>query len=98
MRVFLRAFFYTCRHLFPDACIIAGPLLLSLSDNDLANLLLVTHPLHRRKIEIGVTRLIERGEWPSEDQPKREALFCAIERVVCEFPPLPRQHFFISNL
>jgi cytidine deaminase len=47
------------QHLFRD-CSVDGFLLLSLSSSDLKLLLRIEHPLHRRKAEQGIQRLIER--------------------------------------
>lgn len=47
------------QHRFREASV-DGPLLLSLHDTDLQHLLSVSHPLHRRKIELGIARLAAR--------------------------------------
>lgn len=49
------------QHLFRD-CSVDGFLLLSLSSADLKLLLRIEHPLHRRKAEQGIQRLIERRD------------------------------------
>ena len=45
-----------------DAASVDGPLLLSLSDADLRDLIGITHALHRRKIHQAVERLLEAGK------------------------------------
>jgi hypothetical protein len=49
------------QHRFREAAV-DGPVLLSLRDSDLTHLLGVQHPLHRRKIELAIRKLQDRGE------------------------------------
>lgn len=59
------------QHKFREAAI-DGVMLLSLHDTDLHHLLGVAHPLHRRKISIGIARLAARGTYALRRRRMRE--------------------------
>jgi hypothetical protein len=76
------------QHRFREAAV-DGPVLLSLRDSDLAHLLSIQHPLHRRKLELGITKLRERGKRGRTDTTWRTGRGALSTTALFSDPSLP---------